>query len=116
MQRPLRIISRDFDLTPTIEAEIRRKAEGLDTYYSHISGCEVTLRAPAIKHHRKGGPFIVTIRMTVPGKELAVDHQPQEDLSLAVREAFDVARRQLEDYAREQRGAVKTRTPFEEEQ
>ena len=116
MQRPLRIISRDFELTPTIEAEIRHKADGLETYYPHMSGCEVTVHAPAIKHHRKGGPFTVTIRMTVPGRELAVDHQPKEDLSLAIREAFDVARRQLEDYAREQRGAVKTHAPFEEEE
>ena len=116
MQRPLRIISRDFELTPTIEGEIRRKAEGLETYYPRLSGCEVTVRAPSIKHHRKGGPFVVTIRMTVPGKELAVDHQPKEDISLAIREAFDVARRQLEDYAREQRGDVKTRAPLPEEE
>ncbi len=111
MQRPLRIISRDFALTEPFEAEIRQKAAALETYYPRLSGCEVTVRAPAIKHHRKGGPFMVSVRITVPGKELAVDRQAEEELSQAIREAFDVARRQLEDYAREQRGSVKAHEP-----
>jgi cold shock CspA family protein/ribosome-associated translation inhibitor RaiA len=107
MQRPLKITCRDFTLTEPVEAEIRQKAAALDTYYSRLSGCEVTVEAPAIAHHRKGGPFLVVIRMTVPGKELMVDHQAEEELSQAIREAFDAARRVLEDYARELRGAVK---------
>jgi cold shock CspA family protein/ribosome-associated translation inhibitor RaiA len=111
MQRPLKIVSRNFILSEPVETEIRRKAAALDSYYERLSGCEVTVHAPAIKHHRKGGPFLVSIRMTVPGKELAVDHQAEEELSQAIREAFDVARRRLEDYVRELRGAVKTREP-----
>jgi cold shock CspA family protein/ribosome-associated translation inhibitor RaiA len=108
MQRPLKIASRDFALSEAVEAEIREKAVALENYYERLSGCEVTVNAPAIKHHRKGGPFIVSIRLTVPGKELAVDRQAEQELSQAIREAFDAARRQLEDYVRELRGSVKT--------
>jgi cold shock CspA family protein/ribosome-associated translation inhibitor RaiA len=108
MQRPLKITSRDFPLSEAVEAEIREKSAALENYYQRLSGCEVTVHAPAVKHHRKGGPFLVGIRMTVPGKELAVDRQAEEELSQAIREAFDAARRQLEDYARELRGSVKT--------
>jgi cold shock CspA family protein/ribosome-associated translation inhibitor RaiA len=108
MQRPLKIISRDFSLSAAVEAEIREKSAALENYYERLSGCEVTVRAPAIKHHRKGGPFLVGIRLTVPGKELAVERQAEEELSQAIREAFDAARRQVEDYARELRGSVKT--------
>jgi cold shock CspA family protein/ribosome-associated translation inhibitor RaiA len=108
MQRPLKITSRDFPLSGAFETEIREKAAALDHYYERLSGCEVTVQAPALKHHHKGGPFRVGIRLTVPGKELIIDHQEAEDLSQAIREAFDAARRQLEDYARELRGAVKT--------
>jgi cold shock CspA family protein/ribosome-associated translation inhibitor RaiA len=108
MQRPLKITSRDFVLSPAFEAEIRKKASSLETFYPRLSGCEVTVRAPAIKHHRKGGPFYVSVRLTVPGRELVADRQAEEELSQAIREAFDTARRQLEDYAREQRGAVKS--------
>jgi cold shock CspA family protein/ribosome-associated translation inhibitor RaiA len=107
MQRPLKITSRDFPLSEALEAEIREKSAALENYYERLSGCEVTVHAPAIKHHHKGGPFLVGIRLTVPGRELTVDHQEEEELSQAIREAFDAARRQLEDFAREQRGSVK---------
>ncbi len=46
--------------------------------------------------------------VTVPGAELVVNQQADEDLSVAVRNAFDAMRRPLEEYARRQRGAVKT--------
>lgn len=111
MERPLKITSRDFALSAAFETEIREKAAALDTYYERISGCEVTVEAPAITHHRKGGPFVVRIRLTLPGIELVTDRQEEEELSQAIREAFDAARRQVEDYARELRGAVKVHEP-----
>ena len=50
----------------------------------------------------------VHITMTVPGGELAVKRVPNEDLYVSIRDAFNAARRKLEDFAREQRGDVKT--------
>jgi cold shock CspA family protein len=49
----------------------------------------------------------------VPGKEIAVNREPPrhtayKDLEVAIRDAFDSARRQLEDYLRRRRGFVKT--------
>ncbi len=108
MQRPLKITSRDFRLNPAFEAEIREKATALETFYRRLTGCEVTVEAPALRHHRKGGPFVVRIRMVLPGKELEVHRQAEEELSQAIREAFDAARRRIEDYARAQSGRVKT--------
>jgi cold shock CspA family protein len=40
-----------------------------------------------------------------------VKRKPNIDSNAAIRDAFDAARRQLEDYAREQRGDVKERAP-----
>jgi ribosome-associated translation inhibitor RaiA len=111
MQRPLKITSRNFPLNEAFEAEIRQKSTALENFYESLIGCEVTVQAPTMTHHRKGGPFVVRIRLTVPGGELTVDHQEEQELSQAIREAFDAARRQLEDYAREQRGSVKTHEP-----
>lgn len=110
MQRPLKITARDFALNPAFEVEIRDKANALDNYYERISGCEVTVGAP-VRHHRKGGPFQVRVRLTVPNKELVATRQFEEDLAPAIRESFDVIRRQLEDYVREQRGSVKAHEP-----
>lgn len=106
MQQPLQITSRDFELTPAIEAEIRERAAKLDTYYNRITGCHVIVDAP-VGHHRKGGPFSVRIDMTVPRAELTVTRQGAEDLSVAIRDAFDAARRRLEDHVREIRGDTK---------
>jgi len=107
MQRPLKITARDFALSEAFEAEIREKAAKLDDYYNGIIGCEVVVEAP-VDHHRKGGPFNVRIDLTLPGGELAVTRQKEEILAAAIREAFDAARRRLEDYARQQRGDVKS--------
>jgi hypothetical protein len=40
----------------------------------------------------------------VPGSEIVVNRDQDEDLYVALRDAFDAARRQLEDYGRTQRG------------
>ncbi len=111
MQRPLQITSPDFTLTPVMESLIREKADGLELYYPRLTGCHVIVRA-AVGHHRTGGPFDVRIVLRAPGSELVVNHQDAEDLSIALREAFDAARRKLEDYIREQRRAVKAHEPL----
>jgi len=107
MQHQIRITSRDFALTGAIEALIRKRTERLEGYFDRITSCHVVLSAPAVHHHRNGGPFDVHIVLHVPGGELAVNRQHGEDLSIAVRNAFDSARRKLQDYAREMRGDVK---------
>ena len=47
------------------------------------------------------------IDLKVPGGEIAVDHQHDDDVAVAVREAFAAARRRLEDAIRLRRGEVK---------
>lgn len=107
MQRPVQITSSDFSLTEAVQAEIRRKAAKLDTYYDNILSCKVVVEAP-VHHHHKGGPFKVRIELGVPGNDLIVNHKDDEELSVAIREAFHAMRRQLEDYVRQRRGFVKT--------
>jgi ribosome-associated translation inhibitor RaiA/cold shock CspA family protein len=106
MQRPLKITARDYILSEAFDREIREKANALDSYFNRITGCDVTVEGP-VEHHRKGGPFEVHIRLTVPGQELLANRQTEEGLAAAIREAFDAIRRQLEDYVREHRGDVK---------
>ena len=88
---------------------IRRRALRLDRYCDDIQRCQVWVEAPH-GHHRQGRLYDVRIRITVPDGEIAVEDQPRSDeLPIALRSAFDAARRQLEDYARRRRGDVKTR-------
>ncbi len=107
MEIPLQITAHDFRLTPATESDIRDKAAKLDTYFDRIIRCHVVLEAP-VGHHRRGGPFKVRIDVTVPGSELVVNRHEDNDLPVAIRNAFDAMRRRLEDYVRQQRGDVKT--------
>jgi ribosomal subunit interface protein len=106
MKVPLQITSRDFMLNEPLEALIRDKADKLNTFYDQIMGCRVVVETPH-RRHQKGILYNVRIDMTVPGSELVVKREPHEDIHAAVRDAFDAARRQLQDYARRQRGDVK---------
>jgi ribosomal subunit interface protein len=106
MELPLQVTLRDISPSEAVEGYIRERALKLDEFYNKIMSCRVVVEAP-VRHHRKGGPFKVRIDMTVPGDELVVNRQADEDIYVAIREAFDAARRRLEDYARRQRGSVK---------
>lgn len=96
----------DVPVSGEIDEYIRERAARLDAYYNSILTCRVILEAP-ISHHQKGGPYEVHIDLDVPGAVLAVNRQRAEELHVAIRDAFAAAQRQLEDYARRQRGQVK---------
>jgi cold shock CspA family protein len=53
-------------------------------------------------------PIDVRIDLTVPGSELVIKRQPNEDIYVVIRDAFDAAYKKLEDYERKLRGEVKT--------
>ena len=57
--------------------------------------------------HHKHGPLKVAVEVKVPGPNIRVNRQADEDLFLAIREAFDAAGRRLEDSVRRRRGFVK---------
>lgn len=108
MELPLQVTLRDIAASEAVEGYIRERAAKLDDLYPRIVSCRVVVEAP-VRHHRKGGPFTVRIDITVPGDEIVVDRKADEDLYVAIRDAFDAARRRLEDHARRQRGSVKAR-------
>ncbi len=107
MQRAIQITSRDFALTDAMKALIEQRAQALEQYFGRLTGCHVVIEAP-VHHDRQGGPFSVRIDLRTPGAELSVNKQGADDLAIAIREAFDSARRRLEDHQRELRRDVKT--------
>ena len=66
MQRPVQITSRDFQLTPAMEAQIRERAADLQLYFPRLTGCHVTGAEAPVHHHRKGGPFNIGIDLRAP--------------------------------------------------
>jgi len=106
MEIPLQISFHGLQHSDDLYNAIREKLAKLDHYYEHITSCRVVLEVSG-RHKHHGKQCAVRIDLKVPGGEIAVTHQHDEDLQIALRDAFDAARRRLEDYARTQRGDVK---------
>jgi ribosomal subunit interface protein len=111
MQVPLEITFHGFPHSDAVETRIREKAAKLEQFYDHIISCRVAVELEH-QHQHQGKLFHVRIDLSVPGKHLVVsrehhDKQAHEDMYVALRDAFDVAKRQLEEYVRIQRGEVK---------
>lgn len=106
MQLPIQITWREMPPSPAVDTRIREKAEKLNRFYDRIIGCRIVVDSPQ-RHKHQGKHYSIHIDLTVPGAELAVTRFEHEDIYVAVREAFSAASRQLEDYARRQRGEVK---------
>lgn len=104
MKLPLQISFRGMDTSPATETLIRERAEKLERFHDRITGCRVVVEAHH-RHQRKGRIYHVRVDLTIPGHEIVVgrerdeDHS-HEDITVAVRDAFDAARRQLEDRVR----------------
>jgi len=130
MQLTPTITFRGVERTAALEAEVIARLGKLETYYAGIMGCRVLVELVQ-RHHEAGNRYHVRIDLTVPGEEIVVTHEAslrattrdveaakitrlaepdpeRKHARVAIREAFDIARRRLQDYARRQRGAVKT--------
>lgn len=106
---PLQITVKDITVSPALESHIRDKSEKLQRYYDRICSCRVVIESPQ-KHKHNGKLYKVRIDLSVPGKELVVTRKQNEDIYIAIRDAFNALERQLEDHARKRHGRVKTHT------
>jgi ribosomal subunit interface protein len=110
MQIPLQITFREIEHSEVLENHIRDKAQKLEQFYSALVGCKVVVDQPG-KHQHLGKPFSIRIDLTVPGGEIVVDRQQNADFYVALRDAFNAARRKLEDYGHRQRREIKAHEP-----
>ena len=112
MKLPLQIVFRNMGPSEAIEAKVHERAQKLDRFYEHIMSCRVVIEE-SHKHHERGNLYHVRIDMKVPDAEIVANREPDAhhgytDVYVAIRDAFDSARRQLQDYARERRQEVKS--------
>jgi ribosome-associated translation inhibitor RaiA len=111
MDSPLQITFRHMPASAALETRIRQRAEELEHVFDRIVACRVVVECQN-RNQSQGKLFDVHIDLTLPGREIAVArdcgvNHAHEDAHVAVRDAFDAARRQVEDYVRTRRGEVK---------
>lgn len=106
MKIPLQLTGRNLELTDAIKAEITEKAEKLENFCDQIMRCRVVVESPH-RHSREGKLYNVNIDLKVPGSEIVVKREPNEDLYVAIRDSFNAAKRRLEEFLEQQRREVK---------
>ena len=110
MKIPLQITVRDMPNSEALDTHIRDKVQKLNDIFAEIVSCRVVVEVPH-KHHSQGKQFNVRIDLGVPRNEIVVNRDHHEDVYVALRDAFDAAKRQLEDYVRRMRREIKTHVP-----
>lgn len=116
METEPKIVFENLGPSDALRQRIVDEIAHLKQFHGRLTACRVVVSAPE-KHKHKGHLYQVRIHLTVPGRgEIAVrpstaKHQWNQDPLVAIRNAFDAARRQLEDKARRIRGDVKTHAP-----
>ena len=107
MELPIQITFRGMASSAALEAAIREKADKFEQFHPHIMSCRVVIETAA-RHKQQGKEFVVRLDIKVAGAEIVINREHSEDPFIAVRDAFDAARRKLEDHTRRQRGDVKS--------
>ena len=111
MQIPLQITVRDMAHSDALEDRIRERVAGLERFHPRMTSCRVVV-AEARKYHQQGRQFEVRIDVRVPGHaEIVATRQHDEDVYVALRDAFDSVKRQLEEVVREKRGTLRPTDP-----
>jgi ribosome-associated translation inhibitor RaiA len=111
MQTPIHVSFHGLEHSDAFEAACSRAARKLERFARDITSCCVVV-SRSQHRHRQGDLHELRITLRVPGRVLAVNrvapvHASNEELALALREAFDSLRRRLQDHVRVRRGAVK---------
>ena len=111
MPTPVEIAYRRCQASDRVRTEIDAQTQRLEKLGRNITGCRVVVTGPG-EGSRAGEGFHVQLRIALPEhREVIVgrtDSDPGHESALvAVRAAFEVARRRLEDAEREMRGEVK---------
>jgi len=106
--REFQITVHDLPRSPALEERIRRKVTGLERVFGRLTACRVTLQAPH-HHQRHGAHYGVRLEIAVPGAEIVINRDHANDSYIALRDAFQAARRQLNEYFQRRRGSDKSR-------
>jgi ribosome-associated translation inhibitor RaiA len=99
------ITFRHIDRSGALEDRARKLGSRLERFSERITQCHMTLEGP--DNRRDGGaPYLVKIDLTVPGAQihadsLHADGAGHNDIYIALRDAFNNAKRQLQDLHRD---------------
>jgi ribosomal subunit interface protein len=104
---------RNMEPSDAIRERVAERMAWLERLHDRITNLRVTIEAPHRNHH-KGKIYHVKIAVGLPGRpDLMISHEPEEnhaheDVYVAIRDAFEAARRQLKEIQDVRNGKTKT--------
>jgi cold shock CspA family protein/ribosome-associated translation inhibitor RaiA len=115
MEYPTQIVFHNMQASEFIEKVALEKADKLLELYPKIIHCRVMIESPH-RHSHQGQLFHVRIILKVPEDDIVITRQPDleaqhEDVYVALRDAFDAAKRRLKQY----HGKIKRHVKHHEE-
>ena len=110
MQSKTQIHWHGLDRSEAMEALILDKVAALDRLDTTLIVAKVTVELPH-RHQAHGKLFHVKVQLDYPGHEIVVSHDPSpkkseqthEDVGVAIRDAFAIAKRQVKDWVEKRR-------------
>jgi len=106
MQAPLEITFRRMAPSPSVAAAAAAWVARLDHLCDRIQHCHVWIDQPH-RHQRHGASFQVKIDLAIPGDQIAVLQDGDDDVGVVLDDAFAAVRHQVHDRLRIHRGDVK---------
>jgi ribosomal subunit interface protein len=106
MTFPIQITFHHMDRSEALERAIHEKAEKLGKFHPAIAKMHIAVTSET-RHSSSAREYRVRLDVHVKNKEYAVTRQADEDVFVAARDAFDAARRVLDEDIDTRRGFVK---------
>jgi ribosome-associated translation inhibitor RaiA len=108
---PVKITFRHMESSVAVETRVQELANHLGVFSDRIQTCRVVVDSPH-RHHHQGKVFAVKVQLELPGEDVVVDmERPQrdghDDVYVVLRDAFDAAKRQLQQRMSSLRGDEK---------
>jgi ribosome-associated translation inhibitor RaiA len=106
---PITLTFRHLEHSGALEERAKVLGSRLGRFSDRISRCHMTLQGPDGRSDGRA-PYVVRIDLTVPGAQIHADSlngngAGHEDIYLALRDAFNNAKRQLQDLRRSRHGS-----------
>lgn len=107
MQQPLQITFKDIPHSDAVEIHLREHVEKLEQFNQNIISCHIVIEQTQ-RSQSQGKLNNIHIKLTVPGRELVVTGNEDENLYISIRDAFSDMREQLLSHKQQIKGQIKS--------
>jgi len=110
MARPIQITFRNLPHSDALESALREKAEQLEKFNQDLQSCRAVVEVEG-RHKQHGHRYRIHLSLHLPGEDVTVTREAADDAYVAVRDAFEAARRALEEAGARRHPRMHVRRP-----